>query len=129
LRAGELDFFARVPMQQVPILEKSPGLRVITGLDMAPTIAFLNMRVKPFDDVRARRAVGGYGIDRGEIAKVAFQGRAKPLVSVLAPGVQDVIDLHEMYPYRPDEAKRLLHELGYDGKNPCASPSSSGIRT
>jgi ABC-type transport system substrate-binding protein len=129
LRAGEIDFFARVPMQQVPILEKSPGLRVITGLDMAPTIAFLNMRVKPFDDVRARRAVGGYGIDRGEIAKVAFQGRAKPLVSVLAPGVQDVIDLHEMYPYRPDEAKRLLHELGYDGKNPCASPSSSGIRT
>jgi ABC-type transport system substrate-binding protein len=23
-----------------------------------------------------------------------------------------------MYPYRPDEAKRLLKELGYDAKNP-----------
>src|SRR5213594_4646960 len=76
------------------------------------------MRVKPFDDVRARRAVGGYGIDRVEIAKVAFQGRAKPLVSVLAPGVRDAIDLNERYPYRPDEAKRLLKELGYDEKNP-----------
>jgi len=118
LRAGEIDFFARVPMQQVPILDKSPSLRLVTGLDMAPTIAFLNMRVKPFDDVRARRAVGGYRIDRGEIAKVAFQGRATPLVSVLAPGVQDAIDLHEMYPYRPDEAKRLLQELGFDEKNP-----------
>jgi ABC-type transport system substrate-binding protein len=74
--------------------------------------------VKPFDDVRARRAVGGYGIDRAEIAKVAFQGRAKPLVSVLAPGVQDAIDLNEMYPYRPDEAKQLLKDLGYDAKNP-----------
>jgi peptide/nickel transport system substrate-binding protein len=76
------------------------------------------MRVKPFDDLRARRAIGGYGLDRAEIAKVAFQGRAKPLVSVLAPGVQDAIDLNEMYPYRPDEAKRLLKELGYDEKNP-----------
>src|SRR5207253_1371244 len=51
-------------------------------------------------------------------AKVAFQGRAKPLVSVLAPGVRDAIDLNELYPYRPDEAKRLLKELGYDAKNP-----------
>ena len=66
---------------------------------MAPTIALLNMRVKPFDDVRARRAVGGYGIDRVEIARVAFQGRAKPLVSVVPPGVPDAIDLNEMYPY------------------------------
>jgi peptide/nickel transport system substrate-binding protein len=76
------------------------------------------MRVKPFDDVRARRAVGGYGIDRAEIARVAFHGRAKPLVSVLPPGVQDAIDLNEMYPYKPEEAKRLLKELGYDEKNP-----------
>ena len=30
----------------------------------------------------------------------------------------DAINLTEMYPYRPDEAKRLLKELGYDKKNP-----------
>src|SRR6266571_4166841 len=118
LRAGEIDFFSRVPIQQLPILEKSQGIHVVTGLEMAPTIGFLNMRVKPFDDVRGRRAIGGYGIDRAEIARVAFQGRAKPLVSVLAPGVQDAIDLNEMYPYRPDEAKRLLKELGFDERNP-----------
>jgi ABC-type transport system substrate-binding protein len=118
LRAGEIDFITRVPMQQVPLLEKVPGVKVVTGPEMAPTIALLNMRVKPFDDVRARRAVGGYGLDRVEIARVAFQGRAKPLVSVVPPGVPDAIDLNEMYPYRPDEAKRLLKELGFDAKNP-----------
>src|SRR5262252_251366 len=118
LRAGEIDFVTRVPMQQVPLLERLPGIQVITGPEMAPTIALLNMRVKPFDDVRARRAVGGYGINRVEIAKVAFQGRAKPLVSVMPPGVPDAIDLNEMYPYRPDEAKRLLKGLGFDEKNP-----------
>src|SRR5713226_5461918 len=118
LRAGEIDFITRVPMQQVPLLEKNSGIKVVTGPEMAPTIALLNMRVKPFDDVRARRAVGGYGLDRVEIAKVAFQGRAKPLVSIVPPGVPDAIDLNEMYPYRPDEAKRLLKELGFDEKNP-----------
>src|SRR5713101_553426 len=118
LRAGEIDLITQVPMQQVPILERNAEITVVTGPAMIPTVGFLNMRVKPFNDVRARRAVGGYGLDRAEIARVAFQGRAKPLVSVLAPGVPDAIDLNEMYPYKPDEAKRLLKELGYDEKNP-----------
>src|SRR5262244_1225376 len=118
LRTGEIDFIPRVPLQQVLILEKSPGVRLVTGPSMAPTVALLNLRVKPFDDVRARRAVGGYGLDREEIARVAFHGRVQPLVSVLPPGVPDAINLNEMYPYNPDEAKRLLKELGYDEKNP-----------
>jgi len=105
-------------MQQVPLLEKMPGITVVTGPELAPMVAFLNMRVKPFDDVRARRAVGGYGINRVDIARVAFQGRATPLVSVMPPGVPDAIDLNERYPYKPDEAKRLLHEFGFDTKNP-----------
>ena len=105
-------------MQQVPILERSAGITLVTGPAMIPTVGLLNMRAKPFNDLRARRVVGGYGLDRAEIARVAFQGRAQPLVSVLPPGVPEAIDLNEMYPYKPEEAKRLLKELGYDEKNP-----------
>jgi ABC-type transport system substrate-binding protein len=118
LRAGEIDFIARVPIQQVLVLEKSPGIRLATGPSMAPAVALLNLRVKPFDDVRARRAVGGYGINREELAKVGFYGRVQPLISVLPPGVPDAINLNEMYPYSPEKAKQLLQELGYDEKNP-----------
>jgi peptide/nickel transport system substrate-binding protein len=118
LRAGEVDLITRVPIQQVLVLEKSPGVRLATGPSMAPTVALLNLRVKPFDDVRARRAIGGYGLDRAEIAKVVFHGRVQPLVSVLPPGVPDAINLNEMYPYNPAKAKELLKELGYDEKNP-----------
>src|SRR6516165_5384518 len=74
LRAGEIDLIDRVPMQQVALLERSAGITVVTGPAMIPTVALINLRVKPFDDVRARRAVGGYGLDRAEIARVAFQG-------------------------------------------------------
>jgi peptide/nickel transport system substrate-binding protein len=76
-------------------------------------------------------------MDRAEIAKVAFHGRTKPLVSVLPPGVPEAIDLNELYPYKPDEAKRLLQELGYDAKNPLkftilisnADPTMADIAT
>src|SRR5215831_4292085 len=118
LRAGEIDFIVRIPLQQIPILERSPGITLVTGPAMIPTVGLLNLRVPPFHDLRARRAIGGYGLDRAEIARVAFQGRAQPLVSVLPPGVPDALDLNEMYPYKPEEAKRLLTELGYDAKHP-----------
>jgi len=118
LRAGEIDLIARVPIQQVFVLESSPDIEVVTGPELAPVVGLLNMRVKPFDDVRVRRAIGGYGIDRFRIAKLGFGGRTHPLVSVLAAGVPDAIDLNDMYPYRPDEAKRLLKEVGFDETNP-----------
>jgi len=76
------------------------------------------MRVKPFDDVRARRAVGGYGLNRAEIAQVAFQGRTQPLVSVLPRGVPGAINLNELYPYDPEKAKSLLKELGFGKDHP-----------
>jgi peptide/nickel transport system substrate-binding protein len=118
LRAGEIDLIARVPIQQVFVLETSPDIEVITGPELAPVVGLLNMRVKPFDDVRVRRAIGGYGIDRFRIAKLGFGGRTHPLVSVLAAGVPDAVDLNDLYPYRPDEAKRLLKEAGFDATNP-----------
>jgi ABC-type transport system substrate-binding protein len=62
--------------------------------------------------------VGGYGIDRFTIAKLGFGGRTHPLVSILASGVPDAIDLNDMYPYRPEEAKRLLQEVGFGPTHP-----------
>ena len=118
LRTGQIDVMSRVPVRLVPVLEQSKTLHVVTGPEMAPTVAFLNMRVKPFDDVRARRAVGGYGLNRAEIAQVAFQGRTQPLVSVLPRGVPGAIDLNERYPYDPEQAKGLLKELGFGREHP-----------
>src|SRR2546426_1178015 len=112
LRSGEIDLITVVPLQQVLLLEKSPGITVVTGPEMAPIVAFLNMRVKPFDDVRARRAVGGDGLDRAEVAKGAVHCRPQPLVGVLPPGVTHPTDLKALDPPKPDEARRALAETG-----------------
>src|SRR6266852_3464139 len=41
LRSGEVDVIVFVPLQQALLLEKSQGIIVVTGPEMAPTIAFL----------------------------------------------------------------------------------------
>jgi ABC-type transport system substrate-binding protein len=76
------------------------------------------MRKPPFNDVRVRWAVGGYGMNRKEITETVFQNRATPTVSVLSPGVEDYLDLNEMYPYDPAKARALLKEAGYDANTP-----------
>ncbi|MGH8058955.1 MAG: ABC transporter substrate-binding protein, partial [Candidatus Entotheonellia bacterium] len=118
LRTGAIDLVARVPIRSVPLVEKFPGLVLRTGPDRAPVIALVNMRHKPFDDLRVRKAVAGYGINRAEIARVVYMGKAKPLVSIIPEGVQDYLDLNELYPYDPGKAKALLKEVGYDERTP-----------
>jgi peptide/nickel transport system substrate-binding protein len=118
LRTGQIDFLQRVNPQHVPIVEKAKGVVLETAPERMPLVCFMNMRKPPFDDVRVRKAIGGYGLNRQEIAQTVFQNRATPLVSILPPGVQDYLDVNEMYPYDPDKAKALLKEAGHDENNP-----------
>jgi peptide/nickel transport system substrate-binding protein len=118
VRSGELAFATWIPLEMVRLLEGAPGVRVVTGpiysvWDLRP-----NVKVKPFDDIRVRKAVMGYGIDRQEIVKVAFGGHGQPSVSMLTPGMPGYNSLMEMYPYNPQKAKALLQEAGYGPGHP-----------
>src|SRR5207244_1069052 len=52
-------------------------------------------------------------IDRKEIVKIAFKGRATPWVGIIPPGTVDTVDVTHMCPYDPAKAKTLLAEAGY----------------
>jgi ABC-type transport system substrate-binding protein len=118
LRVGQIDILERVNPQHVPIMEKAKGVKLMTAPERVPLVCVMNMRKPPFNDVRVRQAVGGYGLNRKEVAETVFQGRATPTVSVLSPGVEDYLDINEMYPYDPAKAKDLLKEAGYDAHKP-----------
>jgi len=118
LRAGEVDFLNYVPKEMVERLSKDPKIQVLKGLDTQHVnISFHNSR-KPFDDVRVRQALAGYGIDREVIAKTAMLGLAQPLWTFVPPGGRDSIDFADEFPYNPQKAKALLKEAGFDDKNP-----------
>jgi peptide/nickel transport system substrate-binding protein len=113
VRSGELAFATWIPLEMVRLLEGAPGVKVVTGpiysvWDLRP-----NVKSKPFDDIRVRKALLGYGIDRQEIVKVAFGGHGQPTVSMLTPGMPGYNSLMEMYPYDPQKARALLQEAGF----------------
>jgi ABC-type transport system substrate-binding protein len=118
LRAGEVDFINYVPKEQVDLLAKDPKIQVLQGLDTQSVNISFNHAKKPFDDVRVRQALGGYGIDRHVIAKTAMLGLGQPLWSFVPPGGKDHIDFADQFPYDPKKAKALLKEAGFDEKNP-----------
>jgi ABC-type transport system substrate-binding protein len=71
-----------------------------------------------FGDLRVRKAIGCYGIDRQEIVKIAFKGQATPWVGMNPPGTLDTVDVNAMCPYDQARAKALLAEAGYGPQKP-----------
>jgi peptide/nickel transport system substrate-binding protein len=75
---------------------------------------FFNLTVKPFDDVRVRRAVN-LAVNKRLIVEKALANKAYPAVGPLqasSPGFDKTL---KGYDYNPDEARRLLKEAGLEG--------------
>lgn len=118
LRTGEVDFVNYVPKEMVERFSKDAKIRVLQGPDTQNVNISFNHGKKPFDDVRVRLVLGGYGIDRYAIAKTALLGLGKPLWSFVPPGGKHHIDFADEFAYDPQRAKALLKEAGFDEKTP-----------
>lgn len=117
-RTGEIDFATWVPLEMVRVLEKDTRVKVVTSPMYNVWDLRINVASKPFDDIRVRQAVAGYGIDRQELLKIGFLGYGQASVSMLTPGMAGYSSLSEMYPYDPKKAKALLQEAGYGPGHP-----------
>jgi ABC-type transport system substrate-binding protein len=118
LRAGEVDFINWTPREMLERLSKDPKIRLLQGPEASHLYTNFTVSRKPFDDVRVRQALIGYGLNRQAIAKAAMLGYATPSISFVSPGARGYLDLSERYPYDPARAKALLKEAGFDEKNP-----------
>jgi peptide/nickel transport system substrate-binding protein len=132
-KAGEVDFVASFSPEHVDTLRsQNPKAQIMTGKETTPMLAAMKVTIpkdgKPlsidrithpvFGDLRVRKAVGCYGIDRKEIVKIAFKGQATPWVGMNPPGTLDTVDVNHMCPYDPTKAKALLAEAGYGPQKP-----------
>src|SRR3989441_9745438 len=132
-KAGEIDFIASFSPDHVDTLKASvPKAHIMTGKETTPMLAAMKVTVpkdgKPmsveraphpiFGDLRVRKAVGGYGIDRNEIVKIAFKGQATPWVGMAPPGTLESVNVNALCPYDQAKAKALLAEAGYGPSKP-----------
>jgi peptide/nickel transport system substrate-binding protein len=130
---GEVDFIASFSPEHVDTLKaQSPNANIMTGKETTPMVAAMKVTVpadgkpmskerKPhpiFGDLKVRKAIGCYGMDRKEIVKIAFRGQATPWFGMAPPGTLESIDLNQMCPYDPAKAKAMLTEAGYGPQKP-----------
>ena len=85
---------------------------------------FMNTRVAPFTSLEVRRAVN-YAIDRNALVKL-YDGLATPTENVLPPTYPQY-KKHDLYPYDPAKAKRLVARSGFAGTAVTVWSHQSGL--
>ncbi len=132
---GEVDFIASFSPEHVDTMKaQNPKAQILTGKETTPMLAAMKVTIpkdaKPmspervphpiFGDLRVRKAIGCYGIDRQEIVKIAFKGQATPWVGMAPPGTLESVNVNHLCPYDPAKAKALLTEAGYGPSKPLS---------
>jgi ABC-type transport system substrate-binding protein len=84
---------------------------VVTGDQLHTGYVTINTQVKPFTDVRVRRALN-MAIDKTKIVRL-INNRATPATQVLPPLMPGYERAYKGYAYDPAGARKLLAEAGY----------------
>jgi peptide/nickel transport system substrate-binding protein len=121
LRTAKIDILETINPRYLPELKKSaPDLVWSKRLTILGSFMAMRNDVKPFDDVRVRRAMN-LAINKKEIVSAHYGGDAELHAYPMHPdwtGYFDPLDklpaaAKEMYDYDPAKAKKLLAEAGY----------------
>ncbi|MGB8622759.1 MAG: ABC transporter substrate-binding protein [Paracoccaceae bacterium] len=102
-----------IPPAQFLKVMNDPKLKdqVVEGGQLHTGYVTLNTQMKPFDNVKVRRAVN-MAINKDRIVKI-INGRAVPANQPLPPTMPGYAKDYEGYPFDPDQAKALLAEAGF----------------
>jgi len=113
LKAGQVQWIDRPSIRQAVQLMKDPKVKVESWTGRSIASIRMNNKIKPFDDVRVRRALN-YAVDKNAIKKGVFEGTGTIAKSVVPPIVDGYNDSFYSYEYNPGMAKKLLAEAGYE---------------
>lgn len=116
LMADNIDLMGLDPIKYSRIIPARPELQqklaLYKELGNSYTYMGFNLKHKPFDDVRVRRAIN-YAIDKQEIIDGVYLGLGINIASPYKPGTRWSNPELSPYPYDPDKAKSLLKEAGF----------------
>lgn len=116
LMAGNIDSMGLDPIKYARIIPARPELKqklaLYKELGNSYTYMGFNLKHKPFDDLRVRKAIN-YAIDKQEIIDGVYLGLGINIASPYKPGTRWSNPKLSPYPYDPVKAKSLLKEAGF----------------
>ena len=112
LKTGAVDIIANLPPERVAALEKDPKLKVGRVPSARGIHYAFNFNIKPFDDVRVRRAVN-HAVDVQEIIDTVLGGMAYVNPAFCAKALFGHDPNIKGFGFDPAKAKKLLAEAGY----------------
>ena len=117
VRAGEIDMEMSASFEHYLISKSDPNV-VISVAPASPYALNLgaNVVMSPWDDIRVRKAILGYALDREKVCKTVYHGVTKPKINPGSSAHYYYEDLNSLYPFDLDKAKKLLKEAGMIGK-------------
>src|ERR1700746_3518152 len=93
-------------------MSKRPGVKVVAMAPAELSELFLNVTVKPLDDIRVRQAIA-YAIDRKAIVQFQGPGTSREAVSVIPANYLGTDAKAPLYPFDLAKSKALLAEAGF----------------
>ena len=116
VQTGDVDLLGDyIPPSDYPGLSASPQWKsqVVTEPAIAIDCLFMNMTVKPFNNLRVRQAIA-WAVDRNKIVKL-LSGTAQALNQILPAGMPGYVDgpAGNFYGYDSAKARQLLSQAGF----------------
>ncbi|MFW5432131.1 MAG: peptide-binding protein [Methylophilaceae bacterium] len=116
LMASNIDSMSLDPIKYSRIIPARPALKknlnLYKELGNGYTYLGFNLKHKPFDDIRVRKAIN-YAIDKQEIIDGVYLGLGINMSSPYKPGTRWNNTHLQPYAYDPDKARTLLKEAGF----------------
>lgn len=117
LLADNIDAMALNPVQYARIFPARPDLTkkiaLYKELGSGYTYMGFNLKHKPFDDIRVRKAIN-YAINKQELIDGVLLGLGEPVASPYKPGTRWSNPQLHPYAYNPKQALMLLKQVGFE---------------
>jgi oligopeptide transport system substrate-binding protein len=115
-RSGQLHITYEVPLTKIPVYKRDQPGSIRTDPYNGIYFYRFNVKRKPFDDVRVRRALA-LSLDRETLVKKVTLAGEQPAYDFTPPDIPGYVSRHT-FQANLAEAKRLLAEAGYpDGRD------------
>lgn len=124
LQAGDVDLITQVPVDQIGVIDSTPGIRSINSYVRNYMTINFNTVKGPTADLNVRRALA-LAIDRELIVDALWEGRTRVMNDYLLPGIFGYDPDRPIFPYDPDGARAALEASSYSGE-PISFQTTAG---